>query len=88
MDASGAGVVTRAITAPLGALRPGRPPRARATPVLPGRGMAWPPLTAVANRARRAGVRVRPRRLQPLADLHFPLDTLPGWPLLQPAGVA
>lgn len=82
VDPSGAGVVTRAVTARVGALTPGRPSRGRRTPVLPGRGIAWPPLTAAANRVRRIGVRRRPRRLRPLADLHFPLDSLPGWPLL------
>jgi decaprenylphospho-beta-D-ribofuranose 2-oxidase len=39
-------------------------------------------LTAAANEARRSAVVIRPRRLRPLPDLHFPLDTLPGWPRL------
>jgi decaprenylphospho-beta-D-ribofuranose 2-oxidase len=80
VDPGGAGVITRASMARLGALTPGRPARTRATPTLPGRGVAWPPLAAAANAVRRAGVALRPRHLRPLSDLHFPLDTLPGWP--------
>ncbi|WP_436531586.1 FAD-binding protein [Actinoplanes sp. HUAS TT8] len=80
VDHGGAGVVTGARPARAGALSPGRPPTAHRTPVLPGRGIAWPPLTAVADRARRLTVRVRPRHERSLDRLHFPLDTLPGWP--------
>jgi decaprenylphospho-beta-D-ribofuranose 2-oxidase len=39
-------------------------------------------MTAAANAARRAAAVLRPRHLRPLPDLHFPLDTLPGWPRL------
>ena len=82
VDPRGAGVITRATTARLGALTPVRAARARSTPTLPGKGIAWPPLTGAANAARRAAVVLRPRRLRPLSDLHFPLDSLPGWPRL------
>lgn len=82
VDTRGAGVITRATTARLGTLTPVRAARARATPALPGKGIAWPPLTAAANAARRSAAVIRPRRLRPLPDLHFPLDTLPGWPRL------
>src|SRR5262249_11926081 len=34
------------------------------------------------NAARRLAALIRPHRLRPLSDLHFPLDTLPGWPRL------
>ncbi len=82
VDPLGAGVITRATTARLGALTPGRAARTRATPTLPGRGIAWPPLAAAANAARRTAVVLRPRHLRPLSELHFPLDSLPGWPRL------
>ncbi|MFF5291056.1 FAD-binding protein [Paractinoplanes globisporus] len=82
VDPGGAGVITMATTARLGALTPSRAARRHVTPTLPGRGIAWPPLTAAANAARRAAVVLRPRHLRPLPDLHFPLDTLPGWPRL------
>ena len=78
----GRGVVTRAVTARLGALTPVRAARPHRTPALPGRGIAWPPLIAAAGAGRRLAVLTRPRRLRPLSGLHFPLDALPGWPRL------
>lgn len=82
VDPGGRGVVSRADTARLGALTPVPASRPRPALTLPGRGIAWPPITAAANTARRLAVLTRPRRLRPLSELHFPLDSLPGWPRL------
>ncbi|WP_221321416.1 FAD-binding protein [Actinoplanes sp. L3-i22] len=79
VDHGGAGVVTGARPARLGALVPGRVAAGRRTPVLPGRGIAWPPVSAAADRVRRFAARIRPRHERSLAELHFPLDALPGW---------
>jgi decaprenylphospho-beta-D-ribofuranose 2-oxidase len=51
-------------------------------PALPGHGLGWPPLTAVANRARKLAAWSRPRRQEPLPAVLFPLDGVPDWPAL------
>jgi decaprenylphospho-beta-D-ribofuranose 2-oxidase len=51
-------------------------------PALPGHGLGWPPLTAVANRGRRLAARTRPRRQESLSAVLFPLDGVPDWPAL------
>jgi decaprenylphospho-beta-D-ribofuranose 2-oxidase len=80
----GGGIVSAAQPAtPSGVARPrpGRAPLA-GMPPLPGPGLAWPPLAAAANRARLLGARLRPRRVQPLPDVLYPLDAVPYWPAL------
>jgi decaprenylphospho-beta-D-ribofuranose 2-oxidase len=59
----------------------GRLPAPRVSaPMLPGTGIGTVGITALANRLRLAGARVRPHRILPLPDVLYPMDTLPGWP--------
>ena len=80
----GAGVVTRTDAADAGRdrMRADRGPRRPRLPRLPGRGIAWPPAAACANRARMIASRARPRRGMPLPAMHFPLDAVPEWAAL------
>jgi decaprenylphospho-beta-D-ribofuranose 2-oxidase len=57
-------------------------PHLAGMPVLPGPGLAWPPLAVAANRGRWLSARLRPRRSRALPDVLYPLDSVPYWPAL------
>ena len=59
-----------------------RAPHPAGIGALPGPGIGWPPVTAAANRARLLLARSRPRTVQPLPSVLFPLDSVPYWAAL------